>query len=113
MLTEEDFPTAKQVAARLREIRNYSTQPARDEYDTDGHCDIRLQVYESGEWAVRWGDPSYDQDHRGYWGGSSVAHEDTDAELLDVALDLIDQAQEDCAMQGELEEEAATTTTED
>src|SRR5690606_813072 len=35
-------------------------------------CDVRLQVYEDGDWAIRFGDSSYDQDHRGFWGASIV-----------------------------------------
>jgi hypothetical protein len=56
------FPTLSIVAKELRDINA----------NVEGECDIRLQVYPSGEWSLRVGDSSYDQDHRGYWGASSI-----------------------------------------
>lgn len=43
----------------------------------------------------------YDQDHRGFWGASSVAASSTPALLREIARDLIDQAIEDAAMNDE------------
>lgn len=34
--------------------------------------DVRLQVCADGTWAIHTGDSSYDVDHRGVWGASSV-----------------------------------------
>ncbi len=44
------------------------------EYDAgeDYSIDVRLQVHESGQWSLHFGDSSYDQDHRGVWGSSSI-----------------------------------------
>ena len=56
------FPSIAAVAAELRGISA----------SVEGDCDVRLQVYPDGKWWVRWGDASYDQDHTGYWGASSV-----------------------------------------
>lgn len=56
------FPPIKEVALELRQINA----------NVEGPCDVRLQIYPDGQWAVRWGLPDYDQDHRGYWGASSV-----------------------------------------
>jgi hypothetical protein len=63
------FPSIKDVASRLREINRAVSKQDEGE---DDYCDIRLQVYEDGTWFVRWGDSSYDLDHRGYWGSSCV-----------------------------------------
>lgn len=60
------WPTIDDVAEELRLI-NLNTE-AEDEEGID----VRLQVYEDGAWAIRVGDPSYDTDHRGYWGASGV-----------------------------------------
>lgn len=60
----------------------------------DSECDVRLQVYEDGQWAIRWGLSDYDQDHRGYWGSSSIEPTSTFGDLLEVAKDLISQAEE-------------------
>jgi hypothetical protein len=56
------FPSIKDVALCLRFIN----------MNVEGECDVRLQVYENGQWCVRSGDCSFDTDHRGYWGSSSV-----------------------------------------
>lgn len=76
----------------------------------EGDVDVRLQVYESGEWALRFGDPQYDQDHRGFW-GSGVLAGDEDGEgylgweISQLAADLIDQAADDACMGGEWQEQ--------
>lgn len=56
------FPTLSIVAQELRDINAH----------VEGECDIRLQVYPSGEWALRVGLSDYDTDHHGYWGASSL-----------------------------------------
>jgi hypothetical protein len=69
------------VAMRLGDIQG----------QIDDTCEVRLQVYESGEWAVRWGSADYDQDHLGYWGASFLSPTDTASEITALAQDLIDQ----------------------
>lgn len=60
------FPTIKEVALDLRRINtNVESEP-------DKGCDVRLQLYPAGDWAIRVGLPDYDLDHLGYWGASSV-----------------------------------------
>lgn len=56
------FPSIKDVAAELQLINA----------NVEGVCDVRLQVYEDGKWAIRSGLTDYDQDHRGAWGASSI-----------------------------------------
>lgn len=91
------FPKIDDVAAELRSInKSYDA-------DEDG-IDVRLQVYPDGDWAVRWGLSDYDQDHRGYWGSSSVPGSNRRFDSKDVARDLIDQAKEEHAMGDEGEE---------
>ena len=56
-------------------------------------CDVRLQVYAGGGgWDLHSGDSSYDQDHRGYWGSSSVTGHRFNS--TDTARDLIEQCKE-------------------
>jgi hypothetical protein len=88
------------VASDLRvERAGLSPEDFPDEYDG---CDVRLQVSKWGsDWAIRVGDASYDQDHRGDWGASSIRPDDTDAAIRSVAEDLVDQALEAAAMNEE------------
>lgn len=55
--------------------------------------DIRLQVKSDG-WQIHTGDSSYDQDHRGAWGASSVERKQTKRDCRDTAADLINQIRE-------------------
>lgn len=87
------FPSIKAVAAELRAI-NQELYP--NDYPEGDSCDVRLQVYPDGQWAVRSGDSSYDLDHRGYWGCSSLNGRRFDSR--EIARDLIDQAKDQYAM---------------
>jgi hypothetical protein len=84
------FPKIDDVATELRAINKQQSAPDGD----DGGIDVRLQVYPDGDWAVRWGSSDYDQDHRGYWGASSVPGDNRRFDSKDLARDLIDQAKE-------------------
>ncbi len=84
-------PTIQMVARDLRQInRNV-------ECDDDG-CDVRLQVWDNGAWALRTGSSDYDQDHRGYWGASFVPGVVNGTvrrfNSVDIARDLIDQVED-------------------
>ena len=81
------FPTVKELARDLADIKRWLRANGIDE------TDIRLQVRESG-WCTHTGDPCYDQDHRGFWGASSI---DRTTNCRELARDLIDQAREDQA----------------
>lgn len=80
------WPSIAKVQYELEDIQRYC-----------GHeePDVRLNVQESGAWCVLWGDPSYDTDHRGFWGASTL---DQDTDCKELARDLLDQAKEDFAM---------------
>jgi len=83
------FPSIAAIAAELRAVNA----------NVEGECDVRLQVWPDGQWRVRYGDSSYDQDHRGYWGSSSIPGANRKGRVsrfnsVDVARDLIDQARD-------------------
>jgi len=78
------FPKISDVARELRDLNK----------EADSEMDVRLQVYPNGDWAVRWGDPSYDQDHRGYWGSSSIPGSNRRFNSEDVARHLISEAKD-------------------
>lgn len=114
-MPEIAWPEAHHVASRLEEIRREVCEACDCERDEDGdvidhdddgcaaRVDVRLQVYPpdlGGRWAVRWGLSDYDQDHRGYWGCSSVELSDDPASLEETARDLLSQAQEQEAIDG-------------
>ena len=95
------FPKISEVAAELRRINK---EDSADDGD-DGRIDVRLQVHEDGQWAVHWGSADYDQDHRGYWGSSSVPGDNRRFDSKDLARDLIDQAREQKATGGDEDDE--------
>jgi hypothetical protein len=93
ILDAEDVEGIRDI---VRTAQGY-IEPCCDDEDCECHFNaVRLQIHE-GTWAVHTGDASYDQDHRGFWGASSVeAH--CDEETLDeIVMDLIDQALESAA----------------
>lgn len=89
------FPSIKTVAATLRDISS----------NVEGECDVRLQVYPDGSWVVRCGLSDYDQDHRGYWGASSVpgvvAGKVKRFDSKAIARDLLEQCRESHAESGD------------
>lgn len=91
------FPKIDEVASELRAINKQQSAPDGD----DGGIDVRLQVYPDGDWAVRGGLSDYDQDHRGYWGASSVPGDNRRFDSKALARDLIDQAKEHHAQGGD------------
>ncbi len=62
--------------------------------DKEPWCDVRLQVYPDGAWYVRFGPSDYDQDHRGWWGASSIGKR---GGCESVARDLIEQVRDSIA----------------
>jgi hypothetical protein len=82
------MPAIKDVAAALKARKHWCREA------DDGWLDVRLQVTDGGEWAVRTGDSSYDLDHRGYWGCGSLSPRTNCREL---AADLIGQCADDAA----------------
>lgn len=90
-MTKRKFPSIANVASALRAVNNWA----------DDECDVRLQVGENGEWAVRFGDAQYDHDHRGFWGASSVPGGRKRFHSTDVARDLLDQARDHAAQSEE------------
>jgi hypothetical protein len=85
------FPSIKTIA---RELRNINA-------NVEGDCDVRLQVYNNGEWAIRFGLSDYDTDHRGYWGcgliPGVVDGKVTRFNAYGLARELLDQAKESAA----------------
>jgi len=89
--TSEPGPPPVEDVARELELINANVE---------GECEVRLQVYDDGEWMMHYGDPGWDQDHRGYWGASSVPGvggpdmQPREFDSKEMAEDLIDQVQE-------------------
>ena len=93
----------EQVASDLRIERAGLAAPEESDDEPRG-VDVRLQVSKWGhDWAIRIGDASSDQDHRGHWGASSLAPDDTDETVRALANDLVDQALEHAAQSDECE----------
>ena len=81
------FPSIDAVSRALRNVAR-----TVDFDDAPDGCDVRLQVYPDGSWAVRWGLSDYDTDHRGYWGASCIGARRFRSR--DMARELIGQARE-------------------
>lgn len=100
----EDFrPHLRQVIDALDWVDDVTTQVAghlRSVWQ-DG-LDVRLQVSESGGWALHTGSAQYDTDHTGYWGSDTLAGDSaTGAVSLEMAKGLVDQVLEDYATRAE------------
>lgn len=97
------FPSIKSVAHDLaidwRYLRNDLPNMRKIEGLEPVCIDVRLQVLEDGRWAVHSGDASYDLDHHGYWGASSISYGRQN--LADLARDLIEQCRDDYAQRDE------------
>ena len=85
------LPSFSELCHQLQRI---NTLPRNTDY-----CgiEVRLQVLGDGSWQINCGDPSYDIDHSGYWGGSAVPGNGVDFDAAEVANDLLDQVKEDFA----------------
>lgn len=86
------FPSIREVAKALQGIS------ANVEADEEEGCDVRLCVWEDGQWCMRAGDVQYDQSHSTYCGASCVPGVvNGKVQRFDsyaVARDLLDQCKE-------------------
>lgn len=55
--------------------------------------DVRLMVEDDGSWFVAHGDAGYDQGIPTWCGASSIGREDTDDDLMNTAINLVDQVE--------------------
>jgi hypothetical protein len=83
------IPKQGHIQWELEQIKKFLIQEDLEE------TEVRLQVYENGNWKVRYGDPSFDVDHLGYWGCSLVSTKDTKSDLTKTAVYLIEQVEND------------------
>lgn len=65
------FPSIKNVASALQDV-SADLRTDGNDYSEENACDVRLQVYPNGDWALRVGLSDYDTDHHGYWGASCL-----------------------------------------
>lgn len=82
------MPSIKSVAAELAFAKRFYLG------DDCPDVEVRLQVTEGGAWCLHYGDPCYDQDHRGFWGAGSL---DRRTNCRDEARWLIDEAADHAA----------------
>ena len=77
--------TEKELAKELYMISQFDFEELDEE-----EIEVRLQLCD-GSYNLLTGDPSYDTDHRGYWGCGSITPNMTMRECLELAGDLKDQ----------------------
>lgn len=82
------WPTAPEVAKALVE----HTADLPKMADDDQPHDVRLQVLKAQEWLVHVGDPSYDNDHHGYWGAGMCSGPLTLEEATEAAVSMLEEA---------------------
>lgn len=101
-------PRMPPVAQVRKALRDAHTHLKRIGAITAEHpwCDVRLQVYEDGAWALRTGASDYDQDHRGFWSSGALPRGRFDSEGM--ARALLAQCAE-AALEAEAAAEAANT----
>lgn len=93
------FPSIQHVAKELRiQARGIAWCACRTREECES-CDVRLQVYPDGAWAIRVGLSDYDLDHLGFWGASCIPRGRFNT--ADMARDLIEQCRDAHAMQAE------------
>jgi hypothetical protein len=83
------FPSIKAVRKVLTKTKRFVVSHKMTNTPDDETVDVRLQVIRSGYWSLFHGDPSYDQDHRGFWGSSCISYKREN--LTKIAKDLINQ----------------------
>lgn len=104
--------TLRECVAFMADIaaqaRAFNAAPDRESYiafnddpESVVSIDVRAQYVDGEGWTFHSGDASYDQDHRGAWGASSVAADDDDDALALTAHALLAEA---CDAHAELAE---------
>lgn len=110
-LNKRESDLIKAIASELTAVNAFPTEcecysdsrPTRASH-IDGceeGIDVRLQLYTDGHWAIRFGASDYDQDHRGFWGASSVPGNGWTFDAEETARDLYEQAMDHKAEGGE------------
>jgi hypothetical protein len=95
------FPATSEVVRHLKAINRELETPTESEWGgEEPGIEVRLQVRDDGGWAVHFGDPQYDSDHRGFWGSSEVPGSGKKFAAKEVARHLIADAQEHAAEKG-------------
>ena len=98
------LPTQESLLVSLQNIRNDHCTNCACPEAPDFHNDscssfvaVRLRV-DDDDWEILTGDPSFDTNHKGHWGASTVGFDDDD-EVLTMAVDqMIGEAEESIAM---------------
>ena len=78
------------LANWLIDVSAFIEPGSESEWDEDNSIDVRLRYFDGSFYAYS-GDSSYDQDHRGHWGCSSVSANLEHDEALGIAEDLFEQ----------------------
>ena len=100
------LPSIAAIAEQLRSIQESVGYLEPCPCSGESHIDVRLQVWDDSSWAVHSGLPDYAQDHRGYWGASSIPSARKNGKphrfnARAVARELIEQAADHAASNGE------------
>ena len=93
-LIEIGRETVRECEAFLRSVAADIDNPDGDDSD-DASVDVRARYLPGSGWDFASGDPSYDLDHRGFWGSQSVADDDDARTIANTAYDLLREAADD------------------
>lgn len=76
----------------VKAVRDQARAESHIEDDDAFSIDVRAQFVD-GSWDFHSGDPQFDQDHRGGWGYGSIDAESDEADIANVAWELLSEAQ--------------------
>lgn len=76
----------------LRALANVAMDATRADPTID-EVEVRLWMTAEDDWTILWGDPSFDLDHRGFWGFGTLYPREMSG-VVELASDLIDQVED-------------------
>jgi hypothetical protein len=91
------LPTTADVRADLTGVLNQAKKWGTFSDQEEDTIDVRLQVHDNGDWYLHAGDSSFDTDHRGYWGSSSISVGETQTTLQQIASQLLNEVKDSIA----------------
>lgn len=94
MASRIKFPSITVVAKVLSRCKVYC------EAGDEGGTDVRFQITDDSTWAIRTGDSSYDQDHRGCWGAGYLTRRTNCRQL---AYQLLEEAKDQAAFESSID----------
>jgi len=98
-----------ELVSELKKDMEKSPEDYTEVGSDDPSIDIRLQWHDD-QWQVHLGSSDYDQNHKGFWGSSSVTPDTKVDELLETLIDQVEESMESSASVSEGSTDIDSTT---